>query len=392
MAKRRSKRVQGKVEATFQDETQNFTLPAELARKDPKIAATELAFVNLTSSSGPTQDADKRKLVRAHVMREFQREKQQQEQKAFEQWKEQSQRDTGMHVSSVQRIHDLDAAEIDQWATTEAGLQMGYDYDQWSAILPYQPYPEQGGFNQEIGNWTPGSILTMEHEATPSGDAALATNDQNMGFNVHANTIAGQVPEFSGSLLYEDEEQSEDMIPEQVECHLISDSIQAVILDSRNFSAIDPFNSMPGLRNSRAQAIMYHCKSYNLLLSQTSTDQRGESDNKVLITTLISVVDPESRWFNYATTDSALFHGTMLHSAAHNAMLSGNTDFADPAVFKWEATRLVNERLGDSVLSISDLTMGAVVCLVLFEVCMACHSSFHRLIFLEESSRKYRSL
>ena len=84
--------------------------------------------------------------------------------------------------------------------------------------------------------------------------------------------------------------------------------------------------------------------------------------------TLIAVVDPESKWFNYAITDSALFHGTMLHSAAHNALLSGNTDLADPALMKWEATRLINQRLGDPILSISDVTMGAVVCLVLFEV------------------------
>lgn len=84
--------------------------------------------------------------------------------------------------------------------------------------------------------------------------------------------------------------------------------------------------------------------------------------------TLISVVDPESKWFNYAITDPALFHGTMLHSAAHNAMLSGNTDLADPMPIKWEAAKLINQRLGDPVLSISDVTMGAVVCLVLFEV------------------------
>ena len=27
-----------------------------------------------------------------------------------------------------------------------------------------------------------------------------------------------------------------------------------------SFSSIDPFDSVPGLRNSRAQAIIYHCK------------------------------------------------------------------------------------------------------------------------------------
>lgn len=49
-------------------------------------------------------------------------------------------------------------------------------------------------------------------------------------------------------------------------------------------------------------------------------------------------------------------------------MLAGNNDLADPFQLKGEAVRLLNRRMDDPVLSISDLTIGAVACLVLFEV------------------------
>jgi len=58
----------------------------------------------------------------------------------------------------------------------------------------------------------------------------------------------------------------------------------------------------------------------------------------------------------------------MLHSAGHNAMLAGNNDLADPFQLKLEAIRLINQRLGDPVISTNDLTIAAVACLVLFEV------------------------
>lgn len=90
-------------------------------------------------------------------------------------------------------------------------------------------------------------------------------------------------------------------------------------------------------------------------------------DNKVLVNTLIPV-NPKDKWFNYAVSDEALFHATMMHSAGHNAMLVGNNDLADPAQLKFEAMRIINRRLDDPVLSISDLTIGAVACIVLFEV------------------------
>jgi hypothetical protein len=81
-------------------------------------------------------------------------------------------------------------------------------------------------------------------------------------------------------------------------------------------------------------------------------------------------MDPEDKWFGYSLSEPTLFHSTMLHSAAHNAMLAGNTDLADPVSLKWDAMKLLNDRLGDPVLSVSDLTIGSVAALVLYEVCI----------------------
>jgi len=91
------------------------------------------------------------------------------------------------------------------------------------------------------------------------------------------------------------------------------------------------------------------------------------SDNKILVNTSIPV-NPKDKWFSYAISDEALFYATMLHSAGHNAMLAGNLDLADPFRLKLEAVRLINERLDDPLRSTSDVTIGAVACLVMFEV------------------------
>jgi len=90
-------------------------------------------------------------------------------------------------------------------------------------------------------------------------------------------------------------------------------------------------------------------------------------DNNVLVQTLIPV-NPKDKWFNFAISDEALFCATMLHSAAHNAMLVGNNELADPFQLNAEAIRILNSRLGDPSKSVDDLTIAAVACLILFEV------------------------
>lgn len=90
-------------------------------------------------------------------------------------------------------------------------------------------------------------------------------------------------------------------------------------------------------------------------------------DNQVLVNTLIPV-NPKDKWFNFAISDEALFHATMLHSAAHHSMLVGNNELAEPSQLNSEAIRILNLRLGDPSQGVSDLTIAAVACLILFEV------------------------
>jgi hypothetical protein len=255
VGKRQSKPAKKEVEVTFQDETANFKIPAEsFQRTDPKTAPPNLAFVNLTGSSGPTQDAGKRKLVRAHVMREFQREKQEKEQKAFELWKVQNQRDPKQLLPSVHQISDPDAFEWADAEPVENQVEVTYGSFQWRANLPYQPHIEPGVFNKQIREWKPENV-------------GFEPNDANSEFSSPSNTIPDQPFEVPSSYDYEDEQPYEDMISEQIECPLISNSIKGITNDSASFNQIDPFNSMPGLRNSRAQAVMYHCQSNSPLTS-----------------------------------------------------------------------------------------------------------------------------
>ena len=259
--KHRPKKGQQEVEVTFQDETANFKIPTKpFHRTDPKVVAPNLAFVNLTGSSGPTQDAGKRKLVRAHVMREFQREKQEKEHRAFEQWKIQNQRDPKTMVPSVRQLPDPDAVEWDDAGTWENQVEVTYGPFQWGASLPYQPHSESDIFGQQISEWTPGFSVPTEDDDMTMGNMTFEHNDLNLGFNLPSSNMPDQVFDASGSFDFEDEELAE-VTSEQIECPLISNSINNMTRDSASFNAVDPFDSMPGLRNSRAQAIMYHCKS-----------------------------------------------------------------------------------------------------------------------------------
>ena len=79
-------------------------------------------------------------------------------------------------------------------------------------------------------------------------------------------------------------------------------------------------------------------------------------------------MNPKDKWFNYAITDPALFHATMMHAAMHQRVVSGGLDQREQIQLKTNAIMIINQRLEDPVLSRSDVTIGAVVCLVLLEV------------------------
>ncbi|KAH7379836.1 hypothetical protein BKA64DRAFT_749989 [Cadophora sp. MPI-SDFR-AT-0126] len=117
--------------------------------------------------------------------------------------------------------------------------------------------------------------------------------------------------------------------------------------DPQQIGMLEPFNTLPISGSPRLQLLMHHY-------------------NTVLVNTLIPV-NPKNEWFNYAITDPALFHATMMHAAMHQRVVSGGLDQREQVQLKTNAIMMVNQRLGDPVLSKSDVTIGAVVCLVLLE-------------------------
>lgn len=262
MAKPQSKQAQN-VEVKFQDETANFNLSSFAPKADPKVVLPTLAFVNLTGSSGPTQDAGKRKLVRKHVMREFQREKHEREHLVFEKWKEQNEINPKNIVPSIQQIFDPFAFESDQGPGLGGGemeAEDGHNNLEWDVTLPYLPDGEDSVFSQRLGEWTSGFVLPIEDELVPMENMLYQPSNANSGFNPALATDLDLPFTLFDPFLTEDEDASEDKISELVECPLISNSIKGMTRDSASFSSIDPFDSVPGLRNARAQAIIYHCK------------------------------------------------------------------------------------------------------------------------------------
>ncbi|KAH9208759.1 hypothetical protein DL95DRAFT_467444 [Leptodontidium sp. 2 PMI_412] len=112
------------------------------------------------------------------------------------------------------------------------------------------------------------------------------------------------------------------------------------LLDPQFLGELELFNTLPIASSPRLQLLIHYY-------------------NEVLVNRLIPV-DPKNKWFNYAITDPALFHGIMLHTAMHHRLVHGENDEAEQLQFKGNTIKMVEGRLEDPVLSRSDDTIGAV--------------------------------
>jgi hypothetical protein len=79
-------------------------------------------------------------------------------------------------------------------------------------------------------------------------------------------------------------------------------------------------------------------------------------------------VNSKEEWLRFAITDTALLHMTLILSALHVALLHKKTFSVDAYRHQREAVKILNMRLGDPLLSITDPTILAVTCLVSTEV------------------------
>ena len=79
-------------------------------------------------------------------------------------------------------------------------------------------------------------------------------------------------------------------------------------------------------------------------------------------------MNPEGKWFTYASTDPAVFHATLSLTAQHRAFAAGNVGLEEYYYHRGEAIRLVTERLGKPDEELSDATIGAVALLASSDV------------------------
>jgi len=73
-------------------------------------------------------------------------------------------------------------------------------------------------------------------------------------------------------------------------------------------------------------------------------------------------------WLSLATQDKALFHIALSHYAGNYGIDRQESDPAEALRFRMESMRLVNERLEQKNIALSDGTLGTVASLSSYEV------------------------
>jgi hypothetical protein len=218
----------------------------------------EIAFVNVTDSSGLVQDAETRKLVRAHVMRGYQRQKQAQEEAEHQRYHQQWVGVPKAPEVSILPRPENEVPRDDFTHNLDSTLSEVVD---WTAILDYHPDQSLSGPSQIVGQEVGGEWVPMTRKDSQSSQNAL----MNMSYDPGMPNYGFGQPE--GSTYHLDSPQNfsmylqqPELVPEEIECPLISQSLTlSLSLNALNSGMLDPFNAMPGLRNARAQALMYHC-------------------------------------------------------------------------------------------------------------------------------------
>jgi len=230
-----------------------------------KAKNQEIAFVNLTGSSGPIQDAEKRKTVRIHVMRAYQRKKLQEDNRNGQssQYRLVDPPSTFPPIA-LQEISDKDTVSSqdavapsvpESWNATVGGRVTSQSQRHKSIVA-----------QQEEDEWVLSDYLDRDQAAAPvvmtqahqPANTVMTGTKQggpisfNNSFNLTSPTKVGQAGGY----------------PRQSKWPLSSQSLVLELsFNALNSGRLDPFNAMPGLRNARAQALMHHCKLYLLIPS-----------------------------------------------------------------------------------------------------------------------------
>jgi hypothetical protein len=229
-------------------------------RAAPSARRQEIAFVNLTDSSGPTQDAEKRKLVRAHVMRGYQLQKQVREDEDLEKFLQDKQRDRKAPSITMMQLPEAKVPARDVIENAEPEFPETFGQVNWTSTLDFRLNPAELETDRIFGQqlereWIPVTKSDSEDNQSMAIGMIYDTDNPKYAFD----QSGGAIYDLS-SLLQGGSSQQTDLVPEEIECPLISQSLTLRLsFNALNSGMLDPFNAMPGLKNARAQALMYHC-------------------------------------------------------------------------------------------------------------------------------------
>lgn len=232
---------------------------ASQRREAPAIPRQAIAFVNLTDSSGPTQDAEKRKLVRVHVMRGYQKQKQTQGAEDSQAVRLDRYEDGHVPLALTNFQPAVQSQSNDGFHIIEPRFSSAVEWDPSPDYRSNQILPQRGRVSeQQIGEkWLPVSVVEIQDDQPPAMNIAYDFGNSTFGLDQY-DTSPCHVTDQNPQDLSQYFEQP-PLVSEAIECPLISQSL-SLGFNSLNSGMLDPFNAMPGLRNARAQALMYHCK------------------------------------------------------------------------------------------------------------------------------------
>lgn len=219
-----------KAQEVFRDESARFNLSSQFYQEIPN---QNLAFVNLMSSA--TQDESKRRLVRSHVMHSVHQQKQMQE---YNDW--QVQRAILPMPSSMPLVvHRRPASDpsgmgtLTQQDATEPEFGAAYEDLNWNPTANSVPYQSMH------------ACMALESQGSWTGNMDLELGGSNLGDIQHYGSNYNQDGDAVG------------LNPRPLQYPFVSPSIEPT---SPSSGKIDPFDTLPCLRNGRAQILMYHCK------------------------------------------------------------------------------------------------------------------------------------
>lgn len=137
---------------------------------------------------------------------------------------------------------------------------------------------------------------------------------------------------------------------------------------------VDPLDTLPLDNSSHTAYLLDHCKcthqlQYHMITNLIIVNQFITWRVSHLPNTLFG------NFFRYSLTDPALAHAMMIYAANHDQFSTGRPRIVDIYHHKVEAIRILNARLRESPINISDETIVTIAELVIFEVSLSILSS-----------------